>query len=146
MGTISSCHNPGLAGGCSGKEIGEKRENSTLFPLRDLGYLFSFKSLSFPFIKAEQRGRHGGWTGGYKEGGTNWKTEIGIRHATMCKLDSQWEPAIKHRKLSPILCDDLDGWDEAIGRRFRKEGIYVYLRLMHVVVWWKPIQHCKASY
>ena len=53
MGTISSCHNPGLAGGCSGKEIGEKRENSILFPLRDLGYLFSFKSLSFPFIKAE---------------------------------------------------------------------------------------------
>lgn len=52
IGTISSCHSPGLADGYKWEEIGKKRENSILFPLRDLSYFFSFKSLSFPFIKA----------------------------------------------------------------------------------------------
>ena len=28
--------------------------------------------------------------------------------------------------------------------RFRREGTYVYLRLIHVDVWQKPIQYCKA--
>ena len=28
--------------------------------------------------------------------------------------------------------------------RIRREGIYVYLRLIHVDVWQKPIQYCKA--
>ena len=28
--------------------------------------------------------------------------------------------------------------------RFEKEGTYVYLWLIHVVVWQKPTQHCKA--
>ena len=32
-------------------------------------------------------------------------------HTTMCKIDSQWEAAIKHRELSSVLCDDLEGWD-----------------------------------
>ena len=25
-----------------------------------------------------------------------------------------------------------------------REGIYVYLELIHIVVWQKPIQHCKT--
>ena len=29
--------------------------------------------------------------------------------------------------------------------RDRKEGTYVYLWLIHVVVWQKPIQYCKAT-
>ena len=29
-------------------------------------------------------------------------------------------------KLSLILCDELDGWDDGIGRRLREEGTYVY--------------------
>ena len=28
--------------------------------------------------------------------------------------------------------------------RFKREGTYVYLRLIHVVVWAKPTQYCKA--
>ena len=31
-----------------------------------------------------------------------------------------------------------------MGRRFKREGTYVYLWLIHVVVWEKPTQYCKA--
>jgi len=31
-----------------------------------------------------------------------------------------------------------------LGERFRREGTYVFLWLMHVVVWQKPTQHCKV--
>ena len=34
------------------------------------------------------------------------------------------------------------GWE--MGRRFKKEGTYVYLSLIHVYVWQKPTQHFKA--
>ena len=34
------------------------------------------------------------------------------------------------------------GWE--VGGRFQREGIYVYLWLIHVDVWQKPTQHCKA--
>jgi len=31
-----------------------------------------------------------------------------------------------------------------VGGRFRRDRIYVYLWLIHAVVWQKPTQHCKA--
>ena len=31
-----------------------------------------------------------------------------------------------------------------VGGRFQREGIYVYLWLIHADVWQKPIQYCKA--
>ena len=31
-----------------------------------------------------------------------------------------------------------------MGERFEREGTYVYLWLIHVDVWQKPSQHCKA--
>ena len=31
-----------------------------------------------------------------------------------------------------------------LGARFKREGTYVYLRLIHVVVWQKPTEHSKA--
>ena len=34
------------------------------------------------------------------------------------------------------------GWE--VGQRFKKEGTYVHLCLIHVDVWQKSIQHCKA--
>ena len=34
------------------------------------------------------------------------------------------------------------GWE--VGEKFKREGIYVYLWLIHVDVWQKPTQHCKA--
>ena len=34
------------------------------------------------------------------------------------------------------------GWE--VGGRFKTEGIYVYLWLIHVDVWQKSTQYCKA--
>ena len=34
------------------------------------------------------------------------------------------------------------GWE--VGGRFKREGTYVYLWLIHVDVWQKSTQHCKA--
>ena len=38
-------------------------------------------------------------------------------------------------------CDNLEGWE--VGMRFKREGAYVYLWLIHVDVWQKPTQYCK---
>ena len=32
-------------------------------------------------------------------------------YTTRCKIDNQWELCVKHRKLSSMLCDDLEGCD-----------------------------------
>ena len=32
----------------------------------------------------------------------------------------------------------------AVGGRFKREGTYVYLWLIHIVVWQKPIHHCRT--
>ena len=43
------------------------------------------------------------------------------------------------------LCINLEEWDgEGDGGRFKKEGIYIYLWLIHVDVWQKPTQYCEA--
>ena len=34
------------------------------------------------------------------------------------------------------------GWE--VGGKFNREGTYVYLWLIHVDVWQKPTQYCKA--
>ena len=43
------------------------------------------------------------------------------------------------------LWDDLDRWGGAVRRRFRREGTYVYVWLIHFVVQQKLTQHYKAS-
>ena len=62
-------------------------------------------------------------------GKSNMKT-----HITICKIDSQWEFAIYLRKLKQQLCITLERWDGEGGGNFKKEGIYVYLWLIHVEV------------
>ena len=44
----------------------------------------------------------------------------------MCKIDGWWEPVIKYRKLSWVLCNDLEGWDGGVevGGRSKREGLY----------------------
>ena len=65
------------------------------------------------FTRQEQRCRHRektcGCSGGRKE---QDKLEDYDRHiyTTVCKTDSPWKPAINHRELSLVLCDDLEGW------------------------------------
>ena len=39
---------------------------------------------------------------------------------------------------------DGEGLDEGVKGRLKRERIYVYLRLIHIVVWQKATQHCKA--
>jgi len=39
---------------------------------------------------------------------------------------------------------DGEGLDEGVKGRLKRERIYVYLRLIHIVIWQKPTQHCKA--
>ena len=52
---------------------------------------------------------------------------------------------LQSRLLSLVLCDNLEGWDgEEGGRRIQEGRVYVYLWLIHVDVWQKPTQHCKA--
>ena len=45
-----------------------------------------------------------------------------------------------------MLCDDLDGWDGGgVGGVSQREGIYVYIWLIHFAVQQKLTQHCKAT-
>ena len=54
---------------------------------------------------------------------------------TMCKVDGQGKFALCLRKLKPGLCINLGGeMGREMGGRFKREGIYVYLWLIHVEV------------
>ena len=56
-------------------------------------------------------------------------------YITICKADSQQEFAVWLRKLKLGLCINLEGWDgREMGVRLKREGIYVYLWLIHVEV------------
>ena len=44
-----------------------------------------------------------------------------------------------------MLWDNLEEWDGVgVGGRFKREGTYVYLWLIHVDVLQKPKEHCEA--
>ena len=46
-----------------------------------------------------------------------------------------------------MLCNNTEEWGwggRVVGRRFKKEGTYVYLRLFHADTWQKPTQYYKA--
>ena len=63
--------------------------------------------------KCEQSGHVYKWT----QGRTNWEIRI-----DRCKIDSYWELAMKFRKLSWVLCEDLDVWWGGGGRDDQEEG------------------------
>ena len=51
----------------------------------------------------------------------------------------------RHRELNLVLCNNLERWDGGEGRgEVQEEGTYVYLWLIHTVVWQKSTQYCKA--
>ena len=63
-------------------------------------------------------------------GKSNMETYITVR-----KIDSQQEFAVWLRKLKQGLCINLEGWGgREMGGRFKREGTYVYLWLIHVGV------------
>ena len=44
-------------------------------------------------------------------------------YITTCKIDSQWDFAVRIRKLKQGLCINLEGWDgEGDGKEAQKEG------------------------
>ena len=56
-------------------------------------------------------------------------------YITICKIDSPREFAIWLRRLKQGLCVNLEGYDGGeVGGSFKREGIYVYLWLIHVEV------------
>ena len=59
-------------------------------------------------------------------GKSNMETYI-----TICEIDSQW--LLYASGNSEGLCINLEGWDGEEGR-FRMEGTYIYLWLIHVEV------------
>ena len=74
------------------------------------------------------RGERGGE--GEMYGKSNIETYI-----TICKIDSQQEFAVWLKELKQRLCINLEGWmGREMGGRFKREGIYVYLWLIHVEV------------
>ena len=43
------------------------------------------------------------------------------------------------------LCNNLEGWDRpGGGREVQEAGVQVYIWLIHIDVWQKPTQYCKA--
>ena len=73
-------------------------------------------------------GRKGGE--GETYGKNNMKT-----YTAICKIDSQREFAVWLRKLKQGLCINLEEWNgREMGGRFKREGIYVYVWLIHVEV------------
>ena len=68
------------------------------------------------------------------EGGMYGESNMAT-YLTICTIESQWEFAIWLQKLKQGLCINLEGgmvWE--MGGRFKREGIYVYLWLIHVEV------------
>ena len=72
------------------------------------------------------------WGGG--RGEMYGESKIGT-HITVCKIDSQQEFAVWPRKLKQGLCVTLEGGvGREMGGRFKREGMYVYLWLIHAEV------------
>ena len=71
-----------------------------------------------------------------------WVNSSHETYITVCEIDSQRKFAVWLRKLKQGLCIHLEGRE--MGWRFKREGIYVYLWLIHVEVWQKTTKFCKA--
>ena len=73
-------------------------------------------------------------------GKSNMETYI-----TICKIDSQLEFAVWLRKLKQGLCINLGGgMGRVMAASFKREGIYVYLWLIHVEVLQNTTKFYKA--
>ena len=55
--------------------------------------------------------------------------KLGDMHTAVCEIDSYWESAVLHREPSLVL--EGVGW--GLGGRLKKEGIYVYIQLIHFI-------------
>ena len=61
------------------------------------------------------------------------------------KLIASWNLLDDAGNPKLVLCDNLEGWERReVGWRFKREGICVYLWLVHVDVWQKPSLYFKV--
>ena len=92
---------------------------------------FTYRAAKERETDREQIYGHGERGGeGEMYGKSSMKTYI-----TVCKIGSQQEFALWLRKFKQGLCINLEGWGgEGDGGRFKREGIYEYLWLIHVEV------------
>ena len=74
------------------------------------------------------------WTWGEGREGEMYGKRNMETYITICKIDSQQEFAVWLRKLKQGLCINLEGWDGQGDGRFKREGLYVYLWLIHAEV------------
>ena len=84
-------------------------------------------------------------TAGQGEVRMNWESSIEIYTLLYVKQRANGE--LLCNTGSSTLCSvttkkDGMGWE--MGVRFKREGTYVYLWLIHIDVWQKPTQQCKA--
>ena len=90
------------------------------------------------FTGQQWRNRHREQTYGHGERGGEgemYGTGNMETYTTICKIDSQREFAVYLEKLKQGLCINLEGWvGRETGGSFKREGIYVYLWLIHVEV------------
>ena len=49
----------------------------------------------------------------------------------MPKIDSQWGAAVRHRELSSVLCDALEGWDGGGREGQERRAMYVHMADSH---------------
>ena len=76
-------------------------------------------------------------TAGEGEGGVNSREALDI-YITICKTDGQWEAM--HNIGNSTYGHSVTTWrgGMGVGGRLKREGTYVYLWLIHTVVWQKP--------
>ena len=72
----------------------------------------------------------------------NWKNNIETDTFPYVKITS-FSLLYDAGTSNPVLCDNLEGQD-GVGGKFKKEGTYIHLWLIHVDVWQKPTQYCKV--
>jgi len=83
-------------------------------------------------VEEGERGRYGD---------SNMETYI-----TICKIDSQQEFVVWLRELKLGLSNNLEGWDgREVGGMFKWEGTLVNRWLIHVDIWWKPVQYWEKA-
>ena len=81
-------------------------------------------------------------TVGKGEGGMNWERSTEICTLPYIKWIASGHLLYDTGSSNLVFCNDLEGWDGVGGRR---DGACVYLWLIHVDIWQKPTQYCKAT-
>ena len=79
------------------------------------------------------------------EGGMNRESSIETYTLPSVKWIASGNLLYDGGSSNPRLCDYLERWDGIEGEgRIKRKGTYVYLWLIHVHIWQKPTQNCKA--